>query len=72
MSGSLSFKSGLMLKFPTLKLRFDVDILAFYNLSTDLATYFRKLGYFFYKHLVTLVRCHDNDYIDTLHNDIIS
>ena len=46
MAGSLCFESGLMLKFPTLKLRFDVDILAFLNLSTVLATFFRKLGYF--------------------------
>jgi len=47
MAGSSSFKSGLMLMFWTFKLGFDVDILAFYNFSTVLATFFRKLGDFF-------------------------
>ncbi len=67
MAGSLSFKSGLMLMFQTFKLGFDVDILAFFNLVTCFG-YLFKLA-IFSKHLLTLVRCHNNEYNDTLHND---
>jgi hypothetical protein len=50
-----SSEKGLMLIFWTFKLSFDEDILSFFRLATDLATFSKNWANFFLNLLVTLV-----------------